>query len=382
MNDRSVQEPTSQAAAEFPFADDLGPAKVVHVYEPTCDLRGILVIDNVARGPSIGGLRMAQDVSSDECFRLARAMTLKNAAADLPHGGGKSVIFANPDDPPARKEQLIRAFAGALRHEADYIFGPDMGTDETCMAWIKDEIGRSVGLPREVGGIPLDELGATGFGLRAAAVVAAEQCGLDLAGARVAVQGFGSVGQHAARFLAELGCVLVAAADSKGTLHHPDGLDVAELMALKAVGGSILDHGAGQKMDRDAVIDVDCDIWIPSARPDVLHENNVDRLKARLVLEGANIPATPGAERQLHERGVLVIPDFVANAGGVVCAAMEYVGATESAAFTAIEEKISRNTDAVLRGSRDQAVAPRAAAEALAVERVHRAMTLRRWSIY
>ena len=134
----------------FSLADGLGPAKIIQVHEPRLGLNGILVIDNVAVGPSIGGLRMACDVSLEECARLARAMTLKNAAAALAHGGGKSVLVGDPRMGPGRKEQLIRGFAHALRNETDYIFGPDMGTDETCMAWIKDEIGRAVGLPRDV----------------------------------------------------------------------------------------------------------------------------------------------------------------------------------------------------------------------------------------
>ena len=156
----------------FQFADDLGPAKIIHVHEPGIGLRGTLVVDNVATGPSIGGLRMAPDVSTAECFRLARAMTLKNAAAGLPHGGGKSVLYGDPRMPLERKEQLVRAMACALGDCRDYIFGPDMGTDEICMAWVREEIGRAVGLPPEIGGIPLDELGATGFGLLHAAEVA------------------------------------------------------------------------------------------------------------------------------------------------------------------------------------------------------------------
>jgi Glu/Leu/Phe/Val dehydrogenase, dimerisation domain/Aminotransferase class I and II len=123
----------------FRFTDDLGPAKVVHVYEPALGLRAVLVVDNVACGPSIGGLRMAPDVSTPECARLARAMMLKNAAAGLPHGGGKTVLFGDPRMPRDRKERLIRVFAHALRNEEDYIFGPDMGTDESCMAWVKLE---------------------------------------------------------------------------------------------------------------------------------------------------------------------------------------------------------------------------------------------------
>ena len=157
---------SATANPAFPFSDDLGPFRVIHIYEPRIGLRAALVVDNVAAGPAIGGLRMAPDVSTAECFRLARAMTLKNAAAGLPHGGGKSVLWGDPGMPPDRKETLIRAFASAIGSEETYIPGPDMGTNEQSMAWVRDEIGRAVGLPREIGGIPLDEIGATALGLR------------------------------------------------------------------------------------------------------------------------------------------------------------------------------------------------------------------------
>lgn len=366
---------------EFRFADELGPAKVIHVHEPRLGLKAALVVDNVARGPSIGGLRIAPDVSTEECFRLARAMTLKNSAAGLPHGGGKSVLYADPRMPPDRKQTLIRAFAHALRNEQDYIFGPDMGSDETCMAWVRDEIGRAVGLPAALGGIPLDEIGATGWGLRHAAEVAVPYAGLRLTGARLAVQGFGAVGKHAARFLLEQGAVLVAASDTGGTVHDPGGLDLDLLMGLKREGRSVCDAPGVERLPREAVIGVECDIWIPAARPDVVHEDNVGRLRARLVLEGANIPMTMGAERVLHQRGVLVVPDFIANAGGVICAAMEYAGATQAAALAAIAEKIRANTSVVLEAARARRTMPREAAVALAVDRVKAAMATRRFGI-
>lgn len=365
----------------FRFADDLGPAKIIQVHEPGLGLRAVLVVDNVAPGPSIGGLRMAPDVSVEECFRLARAMTMKNAAAGLAHGGGKSVLWGDPRMAPDRKEALVRAFAHALRNEADYIFGPDMGTDETCMAWVKDEIGRAVGLPAALGGIPLDEIGATGWGIANCAEVAAPHAGLSLDGARVVIQGFGAVGKHAARFLAARGARLVAASDSHGTLADERGIDVAALIALKADGRTVRDYPFGRKFDRDAVIDVECDIWIPAARPDVIREDNVGRLRTKLVLQGANIPFTAGAEKALHERGVLVVPDFIANAGGVICAAMEYAGATERAAFDAVAEKIRANTAAVLAAVKRDGTLPRTAAVTLATDRVLAAMRTRRFNI-
>ena len=363
------------------FGDDLGPGKLVYVREPSIGLTAVLVVDNVARGPALGGLRMAPDVTVEECARLARAMTLKNSAAGLAHGGGKSVLMGDPRMPAADKERLIRAFAHALRDESDYIFGPDMGTDEGCMAWVKDETGRASGLPAEIGGIPLDEYGATGWGLCHCAEVAAPFAKLALAGARVAVQGFGAVGKHAARFLAERGAILVAASDTSGTVHEPKGLDVAALSALKEAGRTVRDCTQGRKLERDAILDVECDIWIPAARPDVVREDNVARLRTKLVLQGANIAFTPGAEATLARQGVVVVPDFIANAGGVICAAMEYRGATRTQAFDAIAEKIRANTGAVLREAVERKVLPREAATDLAVRQVRSAMSRRRFGI-
>ena len=363
----------------FAFVDSLGPEKIVHIYRPKLGLKAVIAIDNVACGPAIGGVRMARDVSAMEAFRLARAMTLKNAAAGLAHGGGKSVIFADPAIPAAEKEAIIRAFASSIAELTEYIPGPDMGTDERAMAWIQDETGRSVGLPREIGGIPLDEIGATGWGLVSAIDVAQEFANLSIKGARVAIQGFGSVGKHAARFLGERGAVLVAASDTRGTLYDADGLDIANLIALKRHGQPLMTSERGKKLPRDAILDVDCDIWIPAARPDVLRAENATRLKAKLVAEGANIPATPEAEEMLAARGVLVIPDFIANAGGVICAAVEYHGGTETAAMAAIVEKIRANTAVVLEAASRDKILPRAAAIRLAENRVRRAMALRRW---
>ena len=307
----------------FRFADALGPLKIVHIWRPSLGLKAVVAVDNIACGPAIGGVRMATDVSSEEAFRLARAMTLKNAAAGLPHGGGKSVIFADPKMPVAAKERLVRAFATAIADLGEYIPGPDMGTDELAMGWIRDETGRAVGLLRELGGIPLDEIGATGFGLVVAIEIAARRIGLPLAGARVVVQGFGSVGKHAARFLQEKGAILVAASDSQGTLADDNGLDVAALIALKDAGRPLHEHTRGRKRDRDFVIEAPCDIWIPAARPDVIHAGNAARLTTKLVAQGANLPCTPEAEAALAARGILVLPDFIANAGGVICAAIE-----------------------------------------------------------
>ena len=366
----------------FEFMDALGPTRIVYLSEPSQQLKAILVLDNIAAGPAIGGLRMASNVTLGECVRLARAMTLKNAVAGLPHGGGKSVVYADPTMPEAQKEQLVRALACALKGNSDYIFGPDMGTDERCMAWIKDEGGQVVGLPPELGGIPLDQIGATGWGVSHAIDVALNYCGFGLDRARVVVQGFGAVGQHLARFLDERGAVLVAVSDSRGTAYDSRGLSLEQLFELKAAGRSVSEYSGCTALAPEAVVGIECDIWVPAARPDVVYEGNVDQLKTKLVVQGANIPMTDSAEALLHQRGVLVVPDFIANAGGVICGAMEFAGASQSAAMQTVEDKVRANTDLVLAMAKEQKIQPREAAMEVAVERVKTAMSMRRWGLY
>jgi glutamate dehydrogenase (NAD(P)+) len=196
------------------------------------------------------------------------------------------------------------------------------------------------------------------------------------------VQGFGAVGQHAARFLGEQGTILVGAADSKGTLYDPEGIDVGKLMELKNAGKSVLDYAGGQKLDRDAVIGLECEVWIPAARPDVITEANVDRLRTRLVAQGANIPMTPAAEKTLHERGVLCLPDFIANAGGVICGAMEYHGGWKGLVFDVVEDKIRANTEEMLRRVKREDRLPRDIAIDMALAALRKAMATRRWTIY
>jgi glutamate dehydrogenase/leucine dehydrogenase len=358
------------------WCDELGPEKVVHIYEPRSGLRGIVVVDNTACGPAIGGVRIASDVSLGEVYRLARAMTLKNAAAGLPHGGGKAGLVANPRT--ADKQCLVRAFARAIRDIVDYIPGPDMGSDECCMGWLFDEIRRAVGLPRVLGGIPLDELGATGYGLAQCADVAAPFCGLKLQGATLVVEGFGNVGRPAAGFLEKMGVRLVAASDSQGAIYDPKGIGVADLVGVKMQTGTVGAYRGGQKRPPAELLTLPCDILLPAARPDSIHAGNARAIQAKLILQGANIPATREAEATLHERGVLVVPDFIANAGGVICAAVEYRHGTETAAFELIAQKVRHNTEVVLTRSQKEKIEPRRAAVALARERVQAAMALRR----
>ncbi|RNC67396.1 MAG: Glu/Leu/Phe/Val dehydrogenase [Desulfuromonadales bacterium] len=355
--------------------DDIGPARVIELYSARERLRAVVVIDNTALGPAIGGVRVSPRVTTDEVWRLARTMTLKNSLAGLPHGGAKAGIIADPAT--VDRERCFRVFARMIRELVDYIPGPDMGCDETAMAWVHDETGRAVGLPEEIGGLPLDRLGATGFGLAASAEVAAPVAGIELTGARVAIQGYGSVGKAAARFLAAKGAMVVAVSDSRGGVHDPDGIDLNTLLTVKEESGSVVNYGKGRRITAEELFGVPCDILIPAATPDVIHEGNAGAVTARLILQGANIPVTVGAEELLHRRGVLAVPDFIANAGGVIMAAMEYAGRSEQEAFTSIGERIRRNTRLILEKAAAEAILPRAAAMALARDRVERAMAYR-----
>jgi glutamate dehydrogenase (NAD(P)+) len=363
----------------FSFCDEFGPGKIVHICVRSVGLRAIVVIDNVWAGAAIGGTRMAPDVTVTECFRLARAMTLKNAACGLPHGGAKSVIFGDPKMPAQDKERLIRVFAKSIEQLTDYIPGPDMGTNETAMGWVHDEIGRAVGLPAEIGGIPLDEIGATGYGVAVAAQAAAPFAGISLEGARIVVQGFGAVGRHAARFLAGKGARLVGASDRRGAVANPSGIDVVELIRLKRVGKSVAEYRPAEIIDADALVGTPCDIWIPAARPDALRNDNVDQLKCKLVVQGANIPATPEAEIRMFNNGVVSVPDFIANAGGVICASIEYGGGAEATAFAAIEEKVGHNTRLTLERAKELRAPPPEAATELAAARLRKMAQIRRW---
>ncbi len=358
-----------------PFVDDLGPEKIIHIYKPESKLRAMVVIDNLFLGPAVGGCRMAKDVTVEEVFRLARAMTLKNSLASLPHGGAKSAIIADPEH--CDKETLVREFALAIKTISDYIPGPDMGTDETCMAYIYDEIERAVGLPKVLGGIPLDELGMTGFGLSIAAEVAAKKMELNLEGAKLVVQGFGNVGRAVAKFLEKKGCKLIATCDSKGAVFSENGLNVQNLIKFKAEGNTISQFPEGKSMTHEELLKLESDIFIPAARPDVFRMDNQSQLKTKLVLEGANIPITHEAAKEIYKRGIVIIPDVIANSGGVICAATEYQKLLETTAFERVEETITANTLELLNRLEQKDLAPHEVSMAMARERISEARNYR-----
>jgi glutamate dehydrogenase/leucine dehydrogenase len=320
---------------------------------------------------------MTPTVDAIEVARLARAMTLKSAVAGLPYGGAKAGLVADPDITAAERERVIRAFAAAIGDLVAYIPGPDMGTDETAMAWIYDEIGRAVGLPAVLGGIPLDQLGATGFGLGVCAGVLQDAGLIHLPDSTVAIQGFGAVGRHAALALHARGAKVIAVSDIGGATYNREGLDVESLAEFKGTS-SVRGFPGGRPVPRDDVLRLECDMLIPAAQAGVFTAGNAGAVRARVILQGANIPATPDAEISFQRRGILNIPDIVANAGGVICAAVEHQGGTKAQAFAIIEEKIQATTaellDRVQRGQRS----PRLAAEEIARDRIAAARTFRR----
>lgn len=361
----------------FGFSDEIGPEKVIYFCEPRTQLKAILIVDNTALGPGIGGVRMAPNVSTEEVFRLARAMTLKNAAAGIPYGGAKSALLAEPD--VADRDEMLKVYARLLRDQVDYIPGPDMGTDEHCMAVMHGECGRAAGLPGELGGIPLDEIGVTGYGAVEAADVAARFVGKDLNGATVAIEGFGAVGQACFRAVIDKGARVVAVSDVQGGIYEPEGLDFEALVTRDPETGKPLKlwsrrFEGGRRISCAELFSLDVDMVIPGARPDVITMENVGNVKAWLVVEAANIPISIEAERWLADHGTVVIPDFIANAGGVIAVSVELRKGTAEESFVVAGQQIGHNVQQVLETARKEKVLPRVAAESIARRRVLQAM--------
>lgn len=370
----------------FELMDEWGPEKIVCVSDRKTGMRGVLVIDNSARGMGKGGTRMSPTLTVHEVARLARTMTWKWAAVDLFHGGAKAGILGDPNAPD--KEAILRAFARALANEVptEYVFGLDMGLTEKDAAIFVDALGdrgAAVGLPRALGGLPYDELGVTGYGVAEAADAAAQAIALPIVGARVAIQGFGAVGQAAAERLVELGAVITAVSTASGAVLDPDGLDVARLVALRAEHGDNCVHEYGNAVDPSHALTTDAQILIPAAREDVIDKDLANSTSAALIVEGANLPTTPAAREVLHERGVPIVPDFIANAGGIIAAAHS-MDARHSPftvnpddVFPMISLKMRHNAETVVTESRRRGLTPHATAQEIAQDRVREAMRLR-----
>ena len=355
--------------------DAFGPEKIVRVYNPRAGMKGILVIDNTALGPGKGGIRMTPGVSVEEVFRLARAMTWKNALADLPFGGAKSGIIANDKElTKEKKKELVQAFARSIRCVCPehYVGAPDMNMAEEEMRWIAEANGDRkavTGKPRDMGGLP-HELGSTGFGVYHSALVAAGHMGLEVKGATVAIEGFGNVGTFVMKFLEEKGAKVVAVSDSRGCVLNREGLEYKKLMEIKKKTGSVINYKPGKVLKSPDIVALDADILVTAAVPDLIHDSNLGKVRARLIVEGSNIPMRPEHEEALHRKGTLVIPDFVANAGGVISSYVEWKGGTEKEMWKLVEEKITRNTGLVLERAKEKGITPREAGMEIAKERV------------
>ncbi len=357
------------------------PRREIHVAVPvrrddgTVELRhGYRVQHNISRGPGKGGLRYAPAVDIDEVRALAMLMTWKCAVVDLPYGGAKGGVAVDPHAYSAAElERLTRRYTSEIMPmigpERD-IMAPDIGTDERTMAWVMDtySVNQGYTIPAVTTGKPLavgGSLGratATSRGVHHVAAATLEDAGVDLAEVSAAVQGFGKVGSHLARFLAESGTRVVAVSDEHGGVRADDGLDIPALLGHVAATGTVVGFPGGEPIDNATLLALDVDVLVPAAVEGVLDETTARSVKARWVVEAANGPTTTAGDRVLAERGVVVVPDILANAGGVVVSYFEWVQANQAYWWTEaeIEERLAHR----MRGSY-RAVADVARAEGL-----------------
>lgn len=365
--------------------DNFGPEYMVRVYDPQIGMEGFLVIDNTVLGPGKGGVRMTPSVHEDEVYRLARTMTWKTALVDIPFGGAKAGIVWKGGS-LEKKKAYVQSFARAIESLTPdkYITAPDINTGELEMQWFVEATGdwrsatgkpsdyclKFMGLDTKKCGIP-HEVGSTGFGVAESAVVAAELNGIGIKGATVAIHGFGNVGGFTYRFLVRMGAKVIALADRSATLFDKDGLDNEAIESLLDRRGHLNEYP-----DKSAVVSEDkfwsvpADILIPASTTDVINENNKDDIKAKIIVEGGNIPMEEDVENELFERGVIIVPDFVANAGGVVSSYAEYRGYAEKEAFELLESKTKEATRRVLEESMKENINPRTVGVEIAKERI------------
>ena len=298
---------------------------------------GYRVHHSTVLGPTKGGIRYAPDVDLGEVSALAMLMSWKCALMGLPYGGAKGGVRCTPRAMSMReKEGLTRRYTAEIilliGPDLD-IPAPDLGTDEQTMAWMMDTYSMTQGksVPSVVTGKPLIVGGsagrreATGRGIVYAIYQAARHLGYEIRGRKVAVQGFGNVGSVAARLLWREGCVIVAVSDVKGGIHNPSGIDIRQLETHIAETGSVVGFPGTESVTNEELIVLPCDILVPAAVGGQIHAGNADNVKASLIAEGANGPTTPEADAILRDRGITVIPDILANAGGVVVSYFEWV---------------------------------------------------------
>jgi len=356
---------------------------------------GHRVQHNLSRGPAKGGIRYHPDVTIDEVRALAMWMTWKCAVVNIPYGGAKGGVVCNPKVMSARElECLTRRFTSEIimfiGPESD-IPAPDVNTTAQTMAWIMDTYsmtkGYSVpavvtGKPIEIGG-SLGRREATGRGVMFATREALQHLGMPVEGTSVVVQGFGNVGAIGAQLLQELGCTVIAASDSRGGIYNPKGFDVKDVIRHKAETGTVVGYPGTDKVTNEELLELDCDVLVPAALENEITKENADRVKARVISEGANGPTTPEADDILFDKGAFVIPDILANAGGVTVSYFEWVQGLQS--FFWSEDEVNANLEKimvrafqdVLAISQKREVSMRIAAYILAIDRVATATLLR-----
>jgi glutamate dehydrogenase (NAD(P)+) len=319
---------------------------------------GFRVQHNLSRGPGKGGVRYHPDVTLEEVMALSAWMTVKNAAVNLPYGGAKGGIRVDPKQLSTKElEKLTRRYTseiGIIIGPQRDIPAPDVNTNGQIMAWMMDTYSMNTGAtatgvvtgkPIHLGG-SLGRVKATGRGVFVTGREAARRIGLKLDGARVAVQGFGNVGSSAAELFVGAGATVVAIQDHTGTLVNPKGFDMAEAMTVLKRDGGIGQYAAAERVDNERFWDVDCDIMIPAALEGQINVDRANRLKAKLVLEGANGPTLPDADDALRERGILVVPDVICNAGGVTVSYFEWV--QDFSSFFWSEDEINLRLDKIM----------------------------------
>jgi glutamate dehydrogenase (NAD(P)+) len=348
---------------------------------------GYRIQHNGARGPYKGGIRYHPEVDIDEVRALASLMTWKTAVANVPFGGAKGGVNC-PADKLERSEvqQITRSFMDKIEKilgPTRDIPAPDVNTNAQVMAWMMDEYGKLHGhTPAICTGKPIALEGsygreqATGRGCVYMFREAAPQIGLTPAESTFVVQGFGNVGSWAARILQQLGARMVGVSDASGAIRADAGIDADELAAHLRDGGKLTEFPGAEAINPDDLFDIECDVLIPAALGGMLHEHNADRINARMIIEGANSPTTPAADQILHDKGVHVIPDVMANAGGVVCSYFEWVQNLQH--FRWSEREVNDKLGGIMRRayrdvaarSKEERISLREAAYLIGIERV------------
>lgn len=384
-----LRAPYREMRFELPLTRDDGSVSLFYGYR---------VQHEHSRGPFKGGLRFHPDVDIDHFVALAQLMTLKTAVLDLPFGGAKGGVNCDPHQLSVHEletltKRYVERVAMIIGPDRD-ILAPDMGTGPREMAWIVDayalragfEPGVATGKPLELGGSP-GRLAATGRGVAMVASWAAQEHGIELDGATVAIQGFGNVGAHAARFLAERGARVVAVVDATGGRFSETGLDIPALwQRLKEHGSSATFPeiaGEGDEISGDELLSLEVDLLVPAALGGAIHANNASQVQARMIVEAANMPVTCQADRQLTDRGVVIVPDILANAGGVTVSYLEWVQNRqryqwpESRVNKELEKRLQQAWQAVRDRARQHSGSYRLAAYQIALERTIAAIRLR-----